>query len=190
MPFGPALPKGVRTPSTKTTSRNERDMGPPRKWIPARTRAAPSSYPSVTKPSKAARRGLTPKRPRPGSRPEPARSEKDRVLFSGGCRRGGEEVAGQLDLPLPRATGPQRRRDRVGVARIGRAPHQPAHQVGREQVLDRYRVLRRELREGGAGGLQAGVGGGVAVGPAVHRRRPVARLAVQRKLVLGQRLAA
>src|SRR4051794_26766299 len=30
MPFGPALPKGGRTPSTKTTSRSERDMGPPR----------------------------------------------------------------------------------------------------------------------------------------------------------------
>ncbi|GAA4313966.1 hypothetical protein GCM10023162_20160 [Klenkia terrae] len=27
MPFGPALPNGVRTPSTKTTSRRERDNG-------------------------------------------------------------------------------------------------------------------------------------------------------------------
>src|SRR5512132_1093313 len=134
MPFGPALPKGVRTPSTKTTSRNERDMGPPRKWMPARTRATPSSYPPVTQQSKAARRAFTP----------------DAVPASGAGRRGGEEVAGQLDLPLPRATGPQRRRDRVGVPRIGRAPHQPAHQVGREQVLDRYGVLRRELREAGA----------------------------------------
>src|SRR3954471_12194308 len=38
MPFGPALPKGVRTPSTKTTSRRERgrrsseDTGPPH-WV-------------------------------------------------------------------------------------------------------------------------------------------------------------
>jgi hypothetical protein len=31
MPVGPALPKGVRTPSTKTTSRSERDMGPPQR---------------------------------------------------------------------------------------------------------------------------------------------------------------
>src|SRR5687767_11512556 len=48
MPFGPALPKGVRTPSTKTTSRSERDMGPPREFWAGPMGAAPSSYPSVT----------------------------------------------------------------------------------------------------------------------------------------------
>jgi hypothetical protein len=31
------LPKGVRTPSTKTTSRNERDMRPPQQLVPAGT---------------------------------------------------------------------------------------------------------------------------------------------------------
>src|SRR3954452_14286893 len=40
MPFGPDLPKGVRTPSTKTTSRSERgrrssnDTGPPQQFGP------------------------------------------------------------------------------------------------------------------------------------------------------------
>src|SRR5688500_13398777 len=40
MPFGPALPNGVRTPSTKTTSRSERDMKPPQQWDPARETGA------------------------------------------------------------------------------------------------------------------------------------------------------
>src|SRR5688500_16464890 len=45
MPFGPALPNGVRTPSTKTTSRNERDMEPPQEWEPPRRGAAPDKLP-------------------------------------------------------------------------------------------------------------------------------------------------
>src|SRR3954465_1838636 len=45
MPFGPALPKGVRTPSTKTTSRSERDMGPPQRIGTGRDGAAPTKLP-------------------------------------------------------------------------------------------------------------------------------------------------
>src|SRR3954453_15413652 len=55
MPFGPALPKGVRTPSTKTTSRSERgrrssdDTGPPQQFGTGRREARLStSYPRVT----------------------------------------------------------------------------------------------------------------------------------------------
>src|SRR3712207_1769452 len=46
MPFGPALPKGVRTPSTKTTSRSERDMGPPQQFGAGRYGTAPIKLPA------------------------------------------------------------------------------------------------------------------------------------------------
>src|SRR5687767_5123522 len=59
MPFGPALPKGVRTPSTKTTSRSERDMGPPRSFeLRRRVARRSSSYPSVTSLARPTRRPL------------------------------------------------------------------------------------------------------------------------------------
>ena len=72
--------------------------------------------------------------------------------------------------------------DRGGVPRLRRAPHDPADQVGGEEVLHRHRVLRRDLGQPGAGGLQACRGRRVAVGPAVDRRRAVAGLAVQRQV--------
>src|SRR5215213_5364263 len=56
MPVGPALPKGVRTPSTKTTSRSDRGRrssdvtGPPHTGTPhPGRRGSRTSYPSVTK---------------------------------------------------------------------------------------------------------------------------------------------
>src|SRR4051795_3574328 len=55
MPFGPALPKGVRTPSTKTTSRSDRGRrssdvtGPPHTGTPRPGRhGSRTSYPPVT----------------------------------------------------------------------------------------------------------------------------------------------
>src|SRR3954447_25511778 len=49
MPFGPALPKGARTPSTKTTSRRERDMGPPQQVLTDRKEPLRASCPLVTR---------------------------------------------------------------------------------------------------------------------------------------------
>src|SRR5688500_1221246 len=110
MPFGPALPNGVRTPSTKTTSRRERDMKPPQEWEPPRGGAAPPSSPPVT--------------------PPPSGTCPQRVGNPGhGLRRGRrrrQELERELDLPLARASGTQHLADGRGVGGLRRAPHDPA----------------------------------------------------------------
>src|SRR5688572_4835206 len=103
MPFGPALPNGVRTPSTKTTSRNERDMGPPQEWEPARRGTAPAKLPAG---NPAAKPGVP-----PAGRPTRSRLGRD--------SRRREELDRELDLPLAGAAGPQHLGDGGGVPRLG-----------------------------------------------------------------------
>src|SRR3954452_19839873 len=126
MPFGPALPKGVRTPSTKTTSRSERDMGPPQRIGAGRDGAAPMKLPAGNRGSK---RGTS-----PGGGSPPASRSRDLVRArasyrarcrdldgdgppSGAVERVGEQVAGELDLPLAGTAGPQRGGHGLGVPR-------------------------------------------------------------------------
>ena len=164
MPFGPALPNGVRTPSTKTTSRNERDMGLLQECGAGSDRARhPSSYPPVTH---RRARGV----PTSGSA---ARSGAQAVTASASVSRSRR----QLDLPLAGAAGPQRLGDRSSASRGSGGLHTSRRtQVRGDQVLRRHGVLRRELGQRPRGGLQprARPGRGRPTGAAAAARRRAA----------------
>src|SRR5215211_7241856 len=161
MPFGPALPNGVRTPSTKTTSRAVRGTGPP----PGAGYLRPECYSPVTISGTGACCDLAHERALgwwptlPGS------------LIG---QRRGEGVHSEVDLPRTGAVRAQRVGDRGDAERLRRRPGQPTDAVRGEQVLGGQGVFGGQRRHLLPGAGQACGGGRVAVGPAVGWWRPVA----------------
>src|SRR4051812_5213885 len=118
----PALPNGVRTPSTKTTSRTSRGTaslpaGEPKfLWS--------ECYSPVTK----VRQGVAENVTAVGC--ANPRSSRDRIGQHLGKLHGE-----QLDLPVPRAEAAQRVGDRLRRHLIRRGPGEPANVIGADQIF-------------------------------------------------------
>src|SRR6478752_2710217 len=142
MPLSPALPNGVRTPSTKTTSLSARGTVPPsgsRVDGPARTPASgrdsarpPRYYFSVTSRPTGLRVTIltTARRAR-------AHASGGRVLGAGE----GDERHGDRRLPATCPHGRERIGDLGGRRRSGTLPQEAAQQVRGQEVLDRHGEL-------------------------------------------------
>src|SRR5215211_6852956 len=111
MPFGPALPNGVRTPSTKTTSRAVRGTGPP----PGAGYLRPECYSSVTISGTGACCDLAHERALGGSPTLPVTRRPSVV----GQRRG-EGFHGEVNLPRTGTVRAQHVGARAAAARLPR----------------------------------------------------------------------
>jgi hypothetical protein len=94
-------------------------------------------------------------------------------VVGGGGEAGAERVGGQRDLPLARTQLGQPLTHRVGVERRRRRPAEPAHDVGREQVLRQHLVLVGQPADDLAGLRQPARRDGVPFAPARGGRHAV-----------------
>src|SRR3954470_13936480 len=197
---GTAIASTARQPTASHTVRRERRRSTIRRPRPGPSAdGRPGTRPSPTQPPtpvlsplvcSSVTRALTSEHHDRVTTAVAARPEAQIACGSGPRDGVGEEVESELDLPLTGTACPQGLRDGAGVPWLGRAPHESPHQVGGQDVLYRHGVLLREFGEPGAGDLEAGGRGGVAVGPAVDRRWTVPGSAVQWELGLRQGPAA